>query len=127
MKKNKLKREAYSNFVLISQIGFHMLVPIFACVAVGVFIDGKYHTYLTLPLLILGILAGGRNAYALAKSANRKSEDQMELELERKMVEEAVKQWNEGRQFAGNDNAGGESVGNENREEQPESSDRDGD
>ncbi len=51
----------------------------------------------------------------------------MELELEHKMVEEAVKQWNEGRQFAGNDNAGGESVGNENREEQPESSDRDGD
>ncbi len=104
-----------------------MLVPIFACVAVGVFIDRKYHTYLTLPLLILGILAGGRNAYALARSANRKSEDQMKLEQEHKMVEEAVKQWNEGRQFAGNDHAGGESVGNENREEQPESGDRDGD
>lgn len=126
MKKNKLKREVYSNFVLISQIGFHMLVPIFACVAIGVFIDGKYHTYLTLPLLILGILAGGRNAYALAKSANRKSEDQLELEKEQKMVEEAVEKWNEGRQFAGNGNAEGESVGNENGEKQSESSDRDG-
>ena len=126
MKKNKLKREAYSNFVLISQIGFHMLVPIFACVAIGVFIDGKYHTYLTLPLLILGILAGGRNAYALAKSANRKSEDQLELEKEQKIVEEAVEKWNEGRQFAGNGNAEGESVGNEDGEEQSESSDRDG-
>ncbi len=104
MKKNKLKKDAYTNFALVSQIGIHILVPIFACVAIGVFIDGKYNTYLTLPLLILGILAGGRNAYTLAKSVNRKSDGQLESEEEQRIVNEAVEKWKEGKQFTGNDN-----------------------
>lgn len=108
MKKNRLKPETYSNFALISQIGIHMLAPIFLCVAIGVFIDKKYNTYLTLPLLIMGVLAGCRNAYALAKSANRKSEGQLESEEEQRMVDGAIEKWNEGRQFTGNEKGNNE-------------------
>ena len=57
------KGSPYRNIVLISQIGINMLVPVFICVAVGVWLDNRFHTWFTLPLLILGIAAGARNAY----------------------------------------------------------------
>ena len=46
-----------------------MLTPVFLCVAIGVFVDNRFSTYFTLPLLILGIMAGARNTYILAASA----------------------------------------------------------
>ena len=57
------KGSPYRNIVLISQIGINMLVPVFICVAAGVWLDNRFHTWFTLPLLILGIAAGARNAY----------------------------------------------------------------
>ena len=33
----------------------------------GVWLDGRFSTYFTLPLLVLGILAGARSAYLMAK------------------------------------------------------------
>jgi len=67
----KYNREVFRNITLITQLGIHMLTPIFLCVAIGVFLDNRFSTYFTLPLLIIGILAGGRNTYMLAVSANK--------------------------------------------------------
>ena len=47
------KGSPYRNIVLISQIGINMLVPVFICVAVGVWLDNRFHTWFTLPLRIL--------------------------------------------------------------------------
>ena len=44
-----------------------MMTPIFLCLIVGIFIDKEFGTSTVLPLLFLGILAGGRNTYMLAK------------------------------------------------------------
>lgn len=55
-------------FVLVMQFGINMLVPIFLCTLLGVFIYRKAGT--ALPLLILffvGALAGFRNCYIQAK------------------------------------------------------------
>lgn len=68
------KGSPYRNIVLISQIGINMLVPVFICVAAGVWLDNRFHTWFTLPLLILGIAAGARNAYALAMDTIRMDE-----------------------------------------------------
>lgn len=68
-----MKKDSFRNITLITQLGIQMLTPIFICVAIGVFIDKKYSTSFTLPLLIIGIMAGARNTYVLAVSAGKQS------------------------------------------------------
>lgn len=48
-----------------------MLVPIFLCTFLGVYLEDKFSIHIFVPLLILGMLAGGRNTYILAKNAIR--------------------------------------------------------
>ena len=66
---NKKHRELIRCLSLVSQLGITMLTPVILCVLLGVWLDKKFSTYFTLPLLILGILAGARSAYRLAKKA----------------------------------------------------------
>ena len=73
MKKNK---NPYRNLVLISQIGIQIMVPIFMCLLIGILSDEKFSTFFTLPLLTLGILAGGRNAYLLAMSTIKEEKNE---------------------------------------------------
>lgn len=61
------KKSGFENLVLISQLGLNVLTAVFLCVAAGVWADRQFGTSLTLPLLILGILAGGLNAYKMAR------------------------------------------------------------
>jgi len=61
--------EGYQNLILISQISIQIMVPIFLCLFIGLWLDEKFGTWFTIPLLFLGIAAGGRNAYILAMSA----------------------------------------------------------
>lgn len=63
------KKSPYRNLVLISQLGIQVMVPVFLCLAAGIFLDRRLSTGFTVPLLVLGILAGGRNAYLLAMSS----------------------------------------------------------
>lgn len=64
----------YQNLVLLSQISIHMMVPIFLCLFVGLWLDKKFDTWFTIPLLFLGIAAGGRNAYLLAMNAVKRDD-----------------------------------------------------
>lgn len=96
MKKNRMGIEVYRNYVLILQIGIHMLTPVIVCVALGVFLDSKFHGYFTLIFMILGILAGGRNAYMLAKRGNVTSEREKQSKEEQELVDDALRKWNTG-------------------------------
>lgn len=79
------KGKALRNIVLVSQISICVMVPLFVCVALGVWLDGKFNTNLfSLVLTILGIAAGGRNAYALVKATI------VQEEAKRKRDEEAL-------------------------------------
>ncbi len=53
------------NLMLISQLGLSMIIPILLCVYLGVKIDERFDTAFTVWFIILGILAGARNVYAL--------------------------------------------------------------
>lgn len=55
------------SLALITQLGISMLVPVFLCVVLGLWIDRTFHTSLTLVFLVLGFLSGGRNVWILAK------------------------------------------------------------
>ena len=75
--KNK-HRELVRCLALISQLEITLLTPVILCVLLGVWLDKRFSTYFTLPLLVLGILAGARSAYILAKQAVRPGEDEEE-------------------------------------------------
>lgn len=70
----KYKKEVFRSLSLISQLGIHVMVPVFMCLFIGCFIDKKFGTSTTLIFMVLGILAGGRNAYMLAKGVIKENE-----------------------------------------------------
>ncbi len=53
----------------VSSVGIGMAVAIFGAMFVGVYLDKKFETgpYLTVILLIMGIIAGFRNFFRLVK------------------------------------------------------------
>lgn len=59
------KKDVLRNLAMITQIGISVLAPIVLCVFIGYELDGRLGWSTTLPLLILGILAGGRNGWML--------------------------------------------------------------
>lgn len=64
----------FKNLALITQLGLQVMVPIALCVAIGVIIDNHFGTCWVIPLMIIGMLAGGRNAYRLAMASAKDDE-----------------------------------------------------
>ena len=64
----KNRNKVYDSLILIMQFGINMIVPIFLCTGLGIFIDKKSDLgFFIIPLFILGALAGFRNCYIVAK------------------------------------------------------------
>lgn len=64
----KYHRNVYRSLVLITQFGISMLVPIFLCSFLGIFLDRKFDTQFCMILLFfVGAAAGFRNVYRMAK------------------------------------------------------------
>lgn len=82
----KYKRSVFKALSILTQLGISIMVPTAICVGIGVFIDSKFGTWWTIPLLFLGMIAGGRNAFILAMSVI-KSDDTPELSDEVKNQE----------------------------------------
>lgn len=99
IKNNKLRKDVYTNFALLTQLGISMMVPIFLLLALGIFLENRFGIFATIPCLILGILAGCRNTYYLAVKANRQSEKEKENKEDEKFVNEVMREWNDGKQF----------------------------
>ena len=63
----KYKKSVYRSLAMVTQLGFCVLTPVFLGIFAGSYLDSRYGTHLTLVFLILGVLGGGRGAYAMAK------------------------------------------------------------
>ncbi len=64
----KYKKSVYRSLVLITQFGINMLVPIFLCTAIGVYVGKKLSMeWITIPLFVMGAAAGFRNIFIMAK------------------------------------------------------------
>lgn len=64
----KYNKSVYRSLALITQFGINMLVPIFLCSFLGIWLDKKLGTaYWMLLLFFVGALAGFRNCYIMAK------------------------------------------------------------
>ena len=68
------------NLVLITQVAFSMVSPIFLALLIGRWLDNKlgFKMLFSLIFIILGVLAGFLNVYKLftATDKNKKGEDQ---------------------------------------------------
>ena len=88
------KGAMYKNIILISQISINVMVPTFVCVALGIWLDRRFGTWFTIPLLILGMAAGARNAFILARDVIRQDEHRRKKDLERE-IQDKVKRANQ--------------------------------
>lgn len=61
----KPDKNVIKNLAMITQVGISMLAPVFLCVFAGQWLDAKFGWSTVPVLLILGILAGGRNTWLL--------------------------------------------------------------
>ncbi len=64
----KWGRNVYQSMVMITQFGINILVPVFLCSFIGMFLDNKLGTsFLVILFFFIGALAGFRNVYFFAK------------------------------------------------------------
>ena len=69
MNEKKKKRGVVARcLMMVTQVSITLLAPIILCTAAGVWLDGRYGWHATVVLLILGIIAGGKNAYTLVSA-----------------------------------------------------------
>ena len=69
------KRSIYKNLALITQLGLNVMVPTFLCLFIGIWIGKFIGTWVVIPLLFLGMAAGMRNCYMMAKNASQDGAD----------------------------------------------------
>ncbi|MEE1315369.1 MAG: AtpZ/AtpI family protein [Faecalimonas sp.] len=75
----KGKKGVFAAFSLISQLGLSIVVPVLLCIFIGVKLDERFGTSLTVLFIVLGILAGARNAYALLRQTKNMIEDESDI------------------------------------------------
>lgn len=73
------KKSVYKSLAMISQVGIAMLVPIFWCCMLGLFLAEKCGSWVFILLFFLGAFAGMRNVYvmlsAIYKEDDKKKND----------------------------------------------------
>lgn len=64
-----MDKKVWKSLAMVIHLGVSMVSPVVLCVFAGNWLDGRFGFQTTLPLLILGILAGCRNTWILLKEA----------------------------------------------------------
>ena len=62
----KNQKKVFQSLTLILQFGLNMIVPIVLCMMFGIWLGRKYDI-LSIPLFVIGALAGFTNIYKMAK------------------------------------------------------------
>lgn len=75
-------RKVLRSFVMVSQIGISMMVPIFLCGAIGYWLNKQFHGELYFPvMLLLGIGAAFRSLFTITASFYRKDVEKEKSKL----------------------------------------------
>ncbi len=71
----KFNKNVYRTIALVTQFGINMLVPIFMCSFLGIYLDRKLGTnFIMIILFFIGAVSGGYNIYRLSKRYLRKDD-----------------------------------------------------
>lgn len=74
--KNKEKREVADMLILILQIGINMLVPIFACTALAVWVSNQTgKPFIAVIIIAIGCIAGFNGVYRLLHKYLKHTDD----------------------------------------------------
>ncbi len=60
------RKSVFRSLAMVTQLGLSVVTPIFLCIFIGYQIDSHFEVKTLIPMLILGVLAGGRCAWRLA-------------------------------------------------------------
>lgn len=74
------KKSVMRNMMMVTQLGLSIMVPVFVCILAGSWIDKHAGTNLTIFLMFLGFLAGGRNGYKVAMTTLKMNEQEEKKE-----------------------------------------------
>lgn len=77
------RKSVFRSFAMVTQLGLGVMTPVFLCVFIGYQIDVHFGTKIMVPMLILGVLAGGQGAWKLAKNTmeqERREDEKIRLE-----------------------------------------------
>ena len=61
------RKSIFRSLAMVTQLGLCVVTPVFLCVFIGYQIDTRFEVKTMIPMLILGVLAGGRCAWQMAK------------------------------------------------------------
>lgn len=83
----RYKKSVFRSLAMVTQLGLCVLTPVLLAVAAGSSIDSRFGTKTMLPLLVLGVLGGGRGAYLMAKRLIEQDAREEEAEQRRRRQE----------------------------------------
>ena len=83
----RYRKSVFRSLAMVTQLGLCVLTPTVLGVLAGGWLDSRYGTKLTLVLLVLGVLGGGRGAYVMAKRLIVQEGREAKAEQERRMRE----------------------------------------
>ena len=83
----RYKKSVFRSLAMVTQLGLCVLTPTILGIAAGSFLDARFGTKVTLILLVLGVLGGGRGAYLMAKRIVEQEAREEKAERERQMRE----------------------------------------
>ena len=63
----RYKKSVFRSLAMVTQLGLCVLTPVLLAVMAGNYLDSRFGVKTVLPLLVLGVLGGGRGAYMMAK------------------------------------------------------------
>lgn len=79
----RYKKSVFRSLAMVTQLGLSVLAPILLCIFIGYQVDSRYGMKTLVPLLILGVLAGGKSAWHLAmKTVEQEDREDKALLLE---------------------------------------------
>ncbi|MCR4788978.1 MAG: AtpZ/AtpI family protein [Lachnospiraceae bacterium] len=71
----RFNKNVYRTIALVTQFGINMLVPIFMCSFLGIWLDRKLGTnFIMIILFFIGAVSGGYNVYRLSKRYLKKDD-----------------------------------------------------
>ena len=71
----KNKQKIFRAYVMISQLGISIIVPILLCTGLGYWLKDKTSFPVFLPLIVLGVASGVRNAWVLLRQYLKDTEE----------------------------------------------------
>ncbi len=84
------KKQVFRSLAMVTQLGISVMTPIFLCISAGYYVDTHFGTKTMLFFLLIGVLAGGRLGYRMARMTFLVGEKEEQKEREESLRERAA-------------------------------------